>query len=178
MWDLPGPGLEPVSPALPGRFLTTAPPGKSQLPWIYIFKLERTYQEAFMIQDWCQNTGSLYTNAKMRYGDRVLEEKGWLYTLPGKKGTQQASASRNVPPSLGNRERSYSWVLWSGVFGKDQGSNSLAFFFLLQSFKRVGLLTRLGCVKGLRWSGSPNLDELLWSLYSCLRWFRDCSSHD
>ena len=29
-WDLPGPGLEPVSPALTGRFLTTAPPGKSQ----------------------------------------------------------------------------------------------------------------------------------------------------
>ena len=28
MWDLPGPGLEPVSPALAGRFATTAPPGK------------------------------------------------------------------------------------------------------------------------------------------------------
>ena len=31
MWDLPGPGLEPVSPALAGGFLTTAPPGKSSL---------------------------------------------------------------------------------------------------------------------------------------------------
>ena len=30
MWDLPGPGLEPVSPALAGGFLTTVPPGKSQ----------------------------------------------------------------------------------------------------------------------------------------------------
>ena len=30
MWDLPGPGLEPVSPALAGEFLTTAPPGKSK----------------------------------------------------------------------------------------------------------------------------------------------------
>ena len=28
MWDLPGPGLEPVSPELAGGFLTTAPPGK------------------------------------------------------------------------------------------------------------------------------------------------------
>ena len=27
--DLPGPGIEPRSPALAGRFLTTAPPGKS-----------------------------------------------------------------------------------------------------------------------------------------------------
>ena len=28
MWDLPGPGHEPVYPALAGGFLTTAPPGK------------------------------------------------------------------------------------------------------------------------------------------------------
>ena len=28
MWDSPRPGLEPVSPALAGRFSTTAPPGK------------------------------------------------------------------------------------------------------------------------------------------------------
>ena len=28
MWGLLGPGIEPVSPALAGRFPTTAPPGK------------------------------------------------------------------------------------------------------------------------------------------------------
>ena len=28
MWDLPRPGLEPMSPALAGRFPTTVPPGK------------------------------------------------------------------------------------------------------------------------------------------------------
>ena len=32
MWDPPRPGLEPVSPALAGRFSTTAPPGKP--PWL------------------------------------------------------------------------------------------------------------------------------------------------
>ena len=31
MWDLPRPGLEPVSPALSGGFLTSAPPGKSHI---------------------------------------------------------------------------------------------------------------------------------------------------
>ena len=37
MWDLPRPGLEPVSPALAGRFSTTAPPGKPSTDfWIYI----------------------------------------------------------------------------------------------------------------------------------------------
>ena len=33
MWDLPRPGLEPVSPALAGRFSTTAPPGK---PYFFV----------------------------------------------------------------------------------------------------------------------------------------------
>ena len=37
MWDLPGPGLEPVSPALAGGFLTTAPPGKSLFLGILFF---------------------------------------------------------------------------------------------------------------------------------------------
>ena len=32
MWDLPGPGLEPGSPAPAGGFLTTVPPGKSSFP--------------------------------------------------------------------------------------------------------------------------------------------------
>ena len=31
MWDLPRPRLKPVSPALPGRLSTTAPPGKPQI---------------------------------------------------------------------------------------------------------------------------------------------------
>ena len=34
MWDLPGPGLEPVSHALAGGFLTTVPPGES-LPFLF-----------------------------------------------------------------------------------------------------------------------------------------------
>ena len=36
MWDLPRPGLEPVSPALAGRFSTTAPPGK---PYVFLYIL-------------------------------------------------------------------------------------------------------------------------------------------
>ena len=34
MWDLPRPGLKPVSPALAGRFSTTVPPGKSK-SWFF-----------------------------------------------------------------------------------------------------------------------------------------------
>ena len=37
MWDLPRPGHEPVSPALAGRFSTTAPPGKPQFFLFFVF---------------------------------------------------------------------------------------------------------------------------------------------
>ena len=56
MWDLPGPGHEPVSPSLAGGFLTTAPPGKSP-PWdFYInFKLkERLNEECDNLCSWYQ----------------------------------------------------------------------------------------------------------------------------
>ena len=46
MWDLPGSGLEPVSPALAGRFSTTAPPGKPRLASF-------TYHNAFEILPCC-----------------------------------------------------------------------------------------------------------------------------
>ena len=37
MWDLPRPGLKPASPALAGRFSTTAPPGKPYpMSFIYL----------------------------------------------------------------------------------------------------------------------------------------------
>ena len=54
MWDLPGPGLEPVLPALAGGFLTTAPPGKPSANTFFpsitfqqlIFMLERKKQDS------------------------------------------------------------------------------------------------------------------------------------
>ena len=44
MWDLPRPGLKPVSPALAGRLSTTAPPGKPlsrlyTIRWLHLFCL-------------------------------------------------------------------------------------------------------------------------------------------
>ena len=41
MWDLPRPGLEPVSPALAGRSPTTAPPGKPR-PCFFIHPIHNS----------------------------------------------------------------------------------------------------------------------------------------
>ena len=38
MWDPPGAGIEPVSPSLAGRFLTTEPPGKSN-PFYFLTQI-------------------------------------------------------------------------------------------------------------------------------------------
>ena len=46
MWDLPRPGLELVSPALAGRFSTTAPPGK---PLKCIFYFHRIFNFHYSI---------------------------------------------------------------------------------------------------------------------------------
>ena len=54
MWDPPGPGLEPMSPALAGRFPTTAPPGKGSpsvrllthsFYLVRFFKVDNLYSE-------------------------------------------------------------------------------------------------------------------------------------
>ena len=47
MWDLPGPGLEPMSPALAGGFLSTVPPGKPQS--------EDTYLTCKTLPAYCQS---------------------------------------------------------------------------------------------------------------------------
>ena len=47
MWDLPGPGIEPVSPALAGGFLTTVPPGKSLSSISYLTIIHWTNKQFF-----------------------------------------------------------------------------------------------------------------------------------
>ena len=49
-WDLHGPGIEPVSPALAGGFLTTAPPGMSHFPTF----LETRLFYQYILEAFCQ----------------------------------------------------------------------------------------------------------------------------
>ena len=48
MWDLPRPGLEPVSSALAGRFSTTAPPGKP-LKSLIMMSSQRCFSECSLM---------------------------------------------------------------------------------------------------------------------------------
>ena len=49
MWDLPRPGLEPMSPALVGRFSTTAPPRK---PSSSIFRVLILWHHGYLAHFW------------------------------------------------------------------------------------------------------------------------------
>ena len=50
MWDLPGPGLEPVSPALAGGFLTTAPPGKPSPFFLFFICIDKDVEYVLLLE--------------------------------------------------------------------------------------------------------------------------------
>ena len=57
MWNVPGSGMEPVSPALAGGFFTTEPPGK---PWLFWFSIFLSILKLYTIQflmTYPKNTG-------------------------------------------------------------------------------------------------------------------------
>ena len=94
---------------------------------------------------------------------RIREIAFFLCQAEGK--TQQASASRTVPPpplptppvpsptsphtsptpASGTRRRFYLWGLQSRVYDKDPNSEGLAFFFFLHYFKTVTAGIRQPC---------------------------------
>ena len=63
MWDLPRPGLEPVSPALAGRFSTTVPPGK---PSAVILDVASTGRFELVGCGWALQCGCSSSNMPMK----------------------------------------------------------------------------------------------------------------
>ena len=63
-WDLPRPGLEPASPALAGRFSTTAPPGKPK----QYFYTAHSMQVSVLVS----NSKLLRTWAKLRSREQLF----------------------------------------------------------------------------------------------------------
>ena len=57
-WDLPRPGLEPVFPALAGRFSTTAPPGKPST--VSFYRREEAMSEEELAVLSLRNTCALF----------------------------------------------------------------------------------------------------------------------
>ena len=52
MWDLPRPGLEPVSPALAGGFLTPVPSGKPETVFSPLYMLASFIKDKVTLGAW------------------------------------------------------------------------------------------------------------------------------
>ena len=82
MWDLPRPGLEPVSPSLAGRFSTTAPPEKPSTSLI---------EGNFTSEGWWSShlyrEGVLFKISKVLLSSRILWSHGYIILWDmGRKG--------------------------------------------------------------------------------------------
>ena len=72
MWDLPGPGLEPMPPALAGGYLTTGTPGMSQSSIFsdhYAIRLDITYRKNTV-----KNTNTWRINNTLLNNQEITEE--------------------------------------------------------------------------------------------------------
>ena len=87
MWDLPRPGLEPVSPALAGRFSTTVPPGKPPvnfyLKWFgYFFYLvfeQYSYEALIESYNTCSRFKSREKRQKRKFWNELHSQGGGQY---------------------------------------------------------------------------------------------------
>ena len=77
IWDLPRPGLEPVSPALAGRFSTTAPPGK---PLLLSFMI--TYKSHFLSAHNFLSYKAVCVHMQERKSGKITESPVQPLTLP------------------------------------------------------------------------------------------------
>ena len=80
MWDLPGPGIEPVSPALAVGFFTTEPPGK---PLSLTFKFQYSIFYSLNSVSFYLHFGSrnLFFSPWMDVMVHASEESKWRYFI-------------------------------------------------------------------------------------------------
>ena len=85
-WDLPRPGLEPVSAALAGRFSTTAPPGKPPFVFYCLMNLQIRVQSAcrqgagpeILPSDCSAESGTFLPGAMGHHSLRAVLDVHWL----------------------------------------------------------------------------------------------------
>ena len=163
MWDLPRPGLEPVSPALAGRFSTTAPPGKPRalLNTDYVGYIQ---EHVAGNEHGAAGLSDKTDTAEGRNQDGILGEYGicvssQLGHLPGTSGGPR------TPKGMGGTPSNQIGVLFYLV------DSFICLFFLIFYFSNFILLFILRC---LLLACSPPLFFffLLWFYFTFLQLFQ------
>ena len=120
MWDLPKSGIEPVSPALAGRFFTTEPPGK---PLIWRFcgcSVHKLCPNLCNPMD-CSPSGSSVLHYLLDSNSSPLS--WWCYLTISSSATLFSFCLQSFPAS---RSFPTSWLLVSR--GQSTGVSALASF--------------------------------------------------
>ena len=106
MWDLPGPGIKPMSPASAGGFFTTKPPGK---PWAHFLSLPKPYfpfcekdviigllEEFKKLQAWDFPGGPVVQTPSSQCREHGFDP--WLGILPAAWRGQKKKQKNNYAP--------------------------------------------------------------------------------
>ena len=111
MWDLPGPGLEPVSPALAGGLPTTAPPGKPDI--LEFLRLDQKMSGSFLPILWNTLFGAVSHHVRNLTTQRLpswAEDMGEARRLP--RGAERQRCIKE-PPVIGIIRSEASDIAWS-----------------------------------------------------------------
>ena len=127
MWNVTGSGIDPVSPALVGRFFTTGPPGMSYFPFlkkclhwvVWLCRVLIVARGIFCFSTWtpvvahgCRECGSLYAALVLS----CFTACGILVPQPGIQPISPALPSRFL--TTGPPEKSqHIWLLKGGLYG-------------------------------------------------------------
>ena len=133
MWDLPGPGIEPMSSVLAGRSWATGPLGKSHLFCLYLFSLKKRdrfprffYCPAWQAIAW-YSSGSQVVHAGWGLNPQVHVHLNTMFSvrctsvlnLPGILWSRDSVlfSPKNKPPFSSGWRWALAWV--SLIWGRD-----------------------------------------------------------
>ena len=136
MWNHPGPGIEPVSPALAGGFLSTVPPGKSGGSFFFLDKLPSAEGDT--------GGGPFLGQAQRTWWGQVFLPLGLPLALSRKEKFPYLSTARRVA------------VLLSGP----QGGSPVP----TDAEAAVGIRAQLHQAAPKRGPGGSGLSEALWGV--------------
>ena len=111
MWDLPGPGIEPVSLALQGRFLTTGPPQK---PWmgIYLLSFSPSFDKEYIAKSSKQTLASPLNSVVGEWQGTKKKRIEYGQVLPKWAGSMgDTKPSRETADILWYLRQSKTWLI-------------------------------------------------------------------
>ena len=97
MWDLPGPGIEPMFPALADGFLTTGPPGKSKIFLLSMLGLRKWL-------DYQMETSSTHLDVY------IWNSPTWWMWVWASSGSWWWTGKPGMLQSMGSQRARHDWV--------------------------------------------------------------------